>query len=411
MKAIPPNRPLRLLPGIFLAITLMSSWATAWACSTPVYRYAMYNWAPGPYEVYYFQRAEPPKQDAEVLGLLTQPRDTEEGDKANIMLAKIDPNRKEHLNRLAPWVLKAWETHAKAKENFFLFMTPWGGELFAGQLDPATLKAMLDSPLRRRIGKLLQDGNAALLLVVAPPGEKRTKKIEKTIDEVIARVGAVQSEEPAKSSPADKKRPVEASEEEGDSSSPLKVARLTVSSEDPAEKWLIRMMMLSEKDLEDEAAEPIVFPIFGRGRVLPPLIGAGITVDNLMECMGYVSGPCSCQIKDQNIGGDLLMTWNWEATAEQWAADDPMADPAENNDPAPRQVAIASTEQKVQQAPRNAAVAPPSSPAPPPSSPAPTPAVPVERSIDRYMGRYAVGIGVAAIVVLAGGWLLVMRRP
>jgi hypothetical protein len=414
MKAFPPNGS---LPGAFLAISLMISSTTAWACSTPVYRYAMYNWAPGPYEVYYFQRGEPLKKDAEVLQLLTQRRNTKEGDKANVVLAKIDPTRKDRLNRLPPWVQKAWEPHAKDKESFFLIITPWGAELFAGQLDAATLKAMLDSPLRRRIGRLMQDGNAALLLVVAPPREKRIKKIEKTIDEVIARVGAVQSEKPVKPL-ADKKRPAEANEEEADKPSPLKVARLTISAEDPAEKWLIRMLMLSEKDLEDEASEPIVFPIFGRGRTLPPLIGAGITVDNLMECMGYVSGPCSCQIKDQNIGGDLLITWNWEATAEQLAANDPITDPAENNVPSPVQLASASTELKVRQDAENSAVAKLAEPPPveekrlAPPSPTPTPKpLPSERSVDRYLGRYAVGVGVAAVVVLAGGWLLVVRRP
>ena len=45
---------------------------TARACDTPVYRYAMYNWAPSPYRVYYFCQGEPDKKDAEVNRLLAE---------------------------------------------------------------------------------------------------------------------------------------------------------------------------------------------------------------------------------------------------------------------------------------------------------------------------------------------------
>jgi hypothetical protein len=52
--------------------------------------------------------------------------------------------------------------------------------------------------------------------------------------------------------------------------------------------------------------------VFGRGRALEPLIGRGIHPDNIMEVSSYLCGACSCEIKDQNPGIDLLLAANWD---------------------------------------------------------------------------------------------------
>ena len=72
------------------------------------------------------------------------------------------------------------------------------------------------------------------------------------------------------------------------------------------------MLTHLEDDLGTFANEPMVFPVFGRGRVLEPLIGAGINKENVLEHSGYLCGACSCEIKDQNPGIDLLIAANWE---------------------------------------------------------------------------------------------------
>ncbi|MCB1549050.1 MAG: hypothetical protein KDJ41_14625, partial [Hyphomicrobiaceae bacterium] len=47
--------PARIWAAAFAAIAAA---AAAFACDTPVYRYAMYRWQPAPYEIYYFYRSE-----------------------------------------------------------------------------------------------------------------------------------------------------------------------------------------------------------------------------------------------------------------------------------------------------------------------------------------------------------------
>jgi len=60
----------------------------------------------------------------------------------------------------------------------------------------------------------------------------------------------------------------------------------------------------------------MVFAFFGRGRVMPPIIGAGINADVLQEDATFLIGPCSCQIKDQNPGFDMLMQVNWDGVIQ-----------------------------------------------------------------------------------------------
>jgi hypothetical protein len=87
---------------------------------------------------------------------------------------------------------------------------------------------------------------------------------------------------------------------------------MRVSRDDPAEEVLLGMLLSVEDDLGEFADKPMVFPVFGRGRVLEPLIGAGLTADNVMFASSYLCGACSCQVKDENPGVDLLVAANWD---------------------------------------------------------------------------------------------------
>jgi len=71
-----------------------------------------------------------------------------------------------------------------------------------------------------------------------------------------------------------------------------------------------------EPDLGEFKAEPMVFPVFGRGRALEPLIGKGITLDNVWDYCAYITGACSCEVKKQNPGVDLLTALDWDAVIE-----------------------------------------------------------------------------------------------
>ncbi|MHC4680903.1 MAG: hypothetical protein ACYTEK_19655, partial [Planctomycetota bacterium] len=93
---------------------------------------------------------------------------------------------------------------------------------------------------------------------------------------------------------------------------------LSLSRSDPNEQFLLAMLLNSEPDLDEYAGEPILFPVFGRGRALYALVGEGINTDNIREAVGFLTGPCGCEVKMLNPGVDLLMAFNWDAAVMQF---------------------------------------------------------------------------------------------
>ena len=78
---------------------------------------------------------------------------------------------------------------------------------------------------------------------------------------------------------------------------------------------MVDCLLALEPDLR-ESKEPIVFMIYGRGRALFSCLGKGIHRDNLIQDVEFITGACSCTVKEQNPGVDLLMCYNWDAAAE-----------------------------------------------------------------------------------------------
>ena len=93
---------------------------------------------------------------------------------------------------------------------------------------------------------------------------------------------------------------------------PLKMqfSTITVRRDDPAEQFLINSLLRSEDDLLD-FDEPLAFPVFGQGRVLYALVGKGISTATVRAASQFIGGPCSCQVKNQNPGFDLLLDYDW----------------------------------------------------------------------------------------------------
>jgi hypothetical protein len=87
---------------------------------------------------------------------------------------------------------------------------------------------------------------------------------------------------------------------------------LRLPRSDPAEQVLVRTLLRSEPDLEGYTDQPIAFPVFGRGRVLCALVGPGINAETVEEVCAFLVGPCSCLVKADNPGFDLVMRADWK---------------------------------------------------------------------------------------------------
>ena len=59
-----------------------------------------------------------------------------------------------------------------------------------------------------------------------------------------------------------------------------------------------------------------MFPIFGRGRVVPPATGEEIQPEAIREMAEFLTGPCSCEVKEMNPGYDLLLSADWKSLGD-----------------------------------------------------------------------------------------------
>jgi hypothetical protein len=97
---------------------------------------------------------------------------------------------------------------------------------------------------------------------------------------------------------------------------PLRIAFSTVrvARSNPAERMLVNLLLNWSTNLT-AAKETMLFPIFGRGRVVPPAIGEEIRAEAIREMAQFLTGPCSCEVKEMNPGYDLLLAANWNSLA------------------------------------------------------------------------------------------------
>jgi hypothetical protein len=98
---------------------------------------------------------------------------------------------------------------------------------------------------------------------------------------------------------------------------PLKIVFSTVrlARSNPAERMLVNLLLNWNTNLVAEK-EVMLFPIFGRGRVVPPATGEEIQPEAIREMAEFLTGPCSCEVKEMNPGYDLLLSANWKSLGD-----------------------------------------------------------------------------------------------
>jgi hypothetical protein len=77
------------------------------------------------------------------------------------------------------------------------------------------------------------------------------------------------------------------------------------------EKHFVSMLLNVESDLK-AIHEPMLFGIFGRFRVLEPLLAKGISEENINLLIDFLTADCSCLIKDNLPGISILCNAVWE---------------------------------------------------------------------------------------------------
>lgn len=288
--------------GLTVAFAVLTP-AWVWACSTPVFRYALENWAADPYEVLVFHR-----------GPLTEPQqaavDHLRGE-VDDAAANLDVHTIDLAGETDDAVQALWQAQATEALPWMVVhypsLTPARRMMWAGPLDAGVAEALTDSPMRTEIARRLVGGDSAVWVLLESGDKAKDDAAAKLVAEQVAQLAkTIELPEPIDDGFG---APVDAED-----APPLQLAfsTLRLARGDAAERMLVRMLLRSEPDLET-FDEPLVFPVFGRGRALWAMVGAGITNENINEAATFLAGACSCEVKAQNPGTDLVMRVDWDA--------------------------------------------------------------------------------------------------
>jgi hypothetical protein len=369
-------------PRLLLLVlcSLLLSSAPSRACSVPVFRYALERWPAAPYELFLFHQGPLSSQQQALVKRLGE-QDATTNTPVNLALRTVDIAGGNVPADLAP----LWEPYKTQALPLLVLRYPQGsaaqGVVWSGAYSEQAVNRILDSPVRRRLAQRLLKGESGVWVFLESGDKTRDEAavgyLQKRLDHLQKTLKLPEVDPDDLST-----RRLAASD--------LKLAfsLLRLSRSDPEERVFVRMLLGSEEDL---GSEPIVFPVFGRGRALFALVGKGIADETTEEACSFLIGPCSCVVKEMNPGIDLLLCADWDSAL----ADEP-----------PRELPELTGLEGLQ---TNAAAPAPALSNPPPRAAvvAAVPAPVQVRTASWGVGLLALG-GVGALV-FAGGLLILLR--
>lgn len=281
--------------------------ATAWACSVPVFRYALEHWEADPFQAIVFHRgALTPEQQSQIKAL----RPTEEPVRANLSVITADV-----ASEMSPELAELWKQQPQDTSLPQLVLRfPRNSRLettiTTTPLSESAKLHLADSPARRQIIERFSDGQSAVWVMLESGDAARDDAMAKLLEERLDYLMSVLT-----LPELDQMDIANGLISVGQDDLRLEFSLLRLSRNDAQERTFISMLLASEPGLTT-ISDPIVFPIFGRGRALYALAGKGIRAETIEQAATFLIGKCSCQVKEQNPGTDLLLTADWKALAK-----------------------------------------------------------------------------------------------
>jgi hypothetical protein len=267
-------------------------------CNVPVYQYALERWEAGMYEILAFYDGSMAKEQQEAIALLeSHSYNSEHG--YNFIVKTLDAN----------------ETGSKpSKSDTYIEVFFPGGDdanvAWKGDFTPENARRILESPIRSAIARNILRGDTAVWVFLKGRDSDMAESSLETLQDELSHI-----ESTMKPVIIDDGQPTPKNFNEITS---VSFSIVVLSRDDPEEEVLVSMLINSEPDLDQFEDEPMAFPVYARGRVAYALVGKGITPKNIQEAMEFITGACSCVVKDTNPGTDLLLPINWEKELENY---------------------------------------------------------------------------------------------
>lgn len=293
------------LSGLLILLTLLLMFPRPGrACSVPVFRYALERWASDPYRVILFHKGPLTTEQQKLADAIAPDRNAAPGLPA--FLKTVDVSKPIPKN-----FVQIWEAEkSKPLPRIALFYPKHYGmdlPVWSAPLTSETLAQARHSPLRHRLIRRLLQGETAVWLFLPGGNPKEDQAARRTLEDGLAKLKE------------ELKLPHQLDENDTTYDSPvaegveLKIAFsiLDVDPKDPKESFLLASLLQVDETLTKNPG-PLIIPVFGRGRALTVLQGESIAAKTIEEIGWFLVGPCSCRVKMQNPGWDLLLAVDWD---------------------------------------------------------------------------------------------------
>ena len=269
--------------ALVLVCAALGGGLEATACLIPVFQYAMENWSADAYRV--VVRGDTTTDEAQA-GLKMLEKVARDG--VNVELVQNE--------RTVESFAMTGSVTTSRMEVFYPARSGTHGPVWAGALNRETVSRLLDSPARREIAAHLLKGKAAVWVLLESGNRRNDRRAMQTLKKESVRfkqMFKVDVPEPGT--------------DVGEIQMEIDFATVRVNRDDPAEQALVEMLLGLEPDLRNFKDQPMVFPVYGQGLMLYALVGEGINPLTLADVAGFLTGPCSCQVKAANPGMDILL--------------------------------------------------------------------------------------------------------
>lgn len=289
---------------------------SASACNVPVFRYALERWPVSPYRAVILKNSELTKEEKAAYAQLKKASDGEKG-MLNLVLwiPKEKDMEKSGLAKIFPGKLPADATI----HLMYPLATGVDKPFWSGKLTKENVAKIRQSSFRNKLIKKILDGASGVFVLMESGDKKRDDKINKELNGYIEKMlknielppGVVSADGSVTGGQAPDFDPINQLR----SKIPLKLAFETLRYDRKSDEVMTALLMGVGPDHEEPVeGKPMVFAVYGRGRVLAPMVDDEINFDNVSSIAFFFSGDCSCQMKALNPGTDLLLDHDWDSS-------------------------------------------------------------------------------------------------
>ena len=309
------------------SLLLIAVASTAYACNIPVFRYALERWRPDTCELIVLHEKELSSEHDKFVNELESATVENDGlANAQVIRTKIDAlsgdGYKSLLKDLGDEAIKFPYMIVRTKMGRGQTINHWHGSL-----DDAKTANLLQSPVRKELNQRLLRGDSIVWLLLRSKNKQKNsatqEMLKKTCEALQKKVTLPEG--------------IGLPGSELHSEVPLlvKFSVLEIDPTDKKEQFLVKLLTGFEPKAVSDG-EPLVVPVFGRGRALEVIPARDLDKNLIENVTLFLSAACSCRVKAQNPGFDLLMTADWETQLFGEDGDRPppaKTAPAKNNLP------------------------------------------------------------------------------